>query len=43
MAAERAAWYAEVADLRVDTTELRPREVAAAIIDAVSTTTGASE
>ena len=43
MATERAAWYAEVADLRVDTTELRPREDAAAIIDAVSTTTGASE
>ena len=36
MAAERARWYAEVADLRVDTTDLRPREVAAAIIEAVS-------
>ena len=39
MAAERADWYAEVADLRVDTTKLRPRDVANAIIDAVSTGT----
>lgn len=36
MAAERAHWYAEVADLRIDTTHLRPRAVADAIIEAVS-------